>query len=368
MHILYAINSNGLGHATRSMPLVRALLARKDTVTIISAGRSLTFLKNEFGDRIEEYIELKDYSLSNRIFTKKHVSMRRFLMFLPLYGKEVGEEHIRFRLIASKRSFDCVVSDCRFGIYHPKVPSFLINHHFKVGLQGLYKPADLFSEFGYYLIKGNFTKILIPDFEKDSLAGHYTHDFRYLRKKDYEYLGVLSMLTQKRCKKDIDYFFSISGPEPQRTVMEKKVLGAVQSLNGTVVVTLGKPELTTVRKQGNVTIYGCLDPAAQEEIMNRAKLVITRSGYSTVMDLAELEKKALLIPTKGQPEQEYLARFHKEEGNFHCVDLDNLDVVRDLKRAQRFPGFDAPGKTKESIAKFLACIDRYKNGVRSKRK
>ena len=91
--------------------------------------------------------------------------------------------------------------------------------------------------------------------------------------------------------------------------------------------------------------------------MNRAKLVVARSGYSTVMDLAELEKKALYIPTEGQPEQEYLAMYHKKSGNNYAVRLKKLNLVRDLAIAKKYPGYKTKHKTADSIRKFLDLIE-----------
>ncbi len=44
-----------------------------------------------------------------------------------------------------------------------------------------------------------------------------------------------------------------------------------------------------------------------EHAINSSKVVIARSGYTTLMDLAKLGKEAFFIPTPGQFEQKYLA-------------------------------------------------------------
>ena len=165
------------------------------------------------------------------------------------------------------------------------------------------------------------------------------------------------MIKSTNCKPDLDYFFSISGPEPQRTVFENKILSDLDKIPGKTVITLGKPEANkSIINKGNITIYSHLKRTQQQEYMNRAKLVITRSGYTTMMELAELGKKALLIPTNGQPEQEYLCNYHSEVGNYHHVKLENLDLPKDLNVAKSYSGFKSPYNTEKCVEKFLEII------------
>ncbi|MEM4397570.1 MAG: glycosyltransferase family protein [Candidatus Woesearchaeota archaeon] len=360
MKILFAVNSIGLGHATRCYPLIKEAINKGHEVFILSNYRALDFLKNEFKEKAV-YFKLPDYSFQKKIFTEKKVSMANFIMYLPLYIKEFRDEHKNFLKIHREYKFDKIISDSRFGIYCEK-PSYLISHHIKISLNGFLKNTDKITEFVFYALKNKFRKILIPDFEKNSLAGDYTHNFNYLRKKDYSYIGLLSMLKKENINQDIDYFFSISGPEPQRTVFEKFILKNIKKIKKKkVIITLGKPESSIYKKissnKSEIEIFGFLDREKQENIMNRAKLIITRSGYTTIMDLAELEKKALLIPTKGQPEQEYLAKYHLKEGNFYYKDLENLNLEKDLEIAEKFSGFIAKKKTKDSVKNFLKEIN-----------
>ena len=152
---------------------------------------------------------------------------------------------------------------------------------------------------------------------------------------------------------DVDVFISISGPEPSRTQFEKIVLDQVSSLkDGRIVVTLGQPEVKEVRKLGeNITVYGYLDRKGQAEMMNRAKLVVCRSGYTTVMELAELAKKALMIPTPGQTEQEYLGRYYAERGYYHCVSQYELNLAKDIEKARALSGARCASRTQDNVEK-----------------
>jgi uncharacterized protein (TIGR00661 family) len=306
---------------------------------------------------VKEYFVLPDYSLQNRIFTEKNVSINKFVLFLPLYIKEVYNEHRSFLEIHKKYQFDIVISDTRYGIYDKNTPSYLICHHIKMKGEGIFRFGDRLTEFALYIMRKKYRKILIPDFETNSVSGEYTNNFRFLKKEDIEYLGILSMVEKLKVKEDIDYFFSISGPEPQRTVFENIVLPNLGKIKGKkVVVALGQPENKSIKKVGNATVYGFFDRKEQEKMMNRSKLVITRSGYTTVMELVELEKKALFVPTKGQPEQEYLAVYHKEIGNYHYCSQDTMQIPEDLEKAMGFPGLKAQYKTSESVKRFVKIV------------
>ncbi|MDR1452992.1 MAG: phosphatidylglycerophosphatase A [Candidatus Margulisbacteria bacterium] len=357
--IVFAFNSYGLGHATRTMPLVRAAIDYGYQTYIIAYGRSLAFLRQELGQTVAGYFELPDYSF-NRVFRKKGFSSRRFLLNSPLFVKEVLDEHKAFLRLQAKYKFDLVFSDSRMGIYLPDKPSYFLSNQLKQSTARATWFGEIFTENYMRRVKKHFTKFIVPDTEENSISGLLTHDFWFLKKKDVEYIGILSMLKKRRTKRKLDYFISISGPEPQRTVFEEKILASLDALQGRqTVITLGAPEKTGYHKKiGTVEIFGSLNRKQQEEMMNAAALVVTRSGYSTVMDLAELEKKALLIPTDGQPEQEYLARYHKLLGNNHVARLKKLDLRRDLELAKGYPGYKAEHKTADSVKKFLALLSR----------
>jgi UDP-N-acetylglucosamine:LPS N-acetylglucosamine transferase len=157
-------------------------------------------------------------------------------------------------------------------------------------------------------------------------------------------------------EQDIDVFFSVSGIEPQRGLLEELVREALPKLSGRIVVTLGKPgDGDGVREVDGATVYDYLNREHQAEMLNRAKLVMTRSGYTTLMELAALGRRALFVATPGQSEQEYLARFHRDKGYVWSEEQKHLDLLRDLERARAaagIPRMDAAA----SVGRFLAAI------------
>ncbi|MCF7861519.1 hypothetical protein K9M79_04715 [Candidatus Woesearchaeota archaeon] len=356
MKILYACNSIGLGHATRSMPLIESLIEKKHEVHILSHFRSLAYLKDYFKKNVKKYYDVPDYSIE-KIFNKEKFSVLNMMIKTPTLITDFKREHKEFLKIHREENFDRVVTDSRYGIYGPGADCFLFAHHIKFSLEFSPYITERFTEGFYYTMQNRFKNILIPDFEEDGgVGGGLCHDFRYLSKEKVKYLGITSMIRKEKVKEDIDYFISISGPEPQRTIFENKIMKGVHRLKGKVVITLGKPEITEVKRRGNLTIYGCFDRKKQQEHMNRAKMVISRSGYTTLMELAELGKNALLVPTKGQPEQEYLSKYLMEKGIWYSVDQDHLDIPVDVEKAKHYKGYKKPYSTKESVKRFLKIV------------
>lgn len=360
MKIVFAVNSYGLGHATRSLPLIREAIKRKHNVFVIGYGRSLDFLKKSLGSAVTEYFSIKDYSFS-KTFSEKKFSKRKFLFFTPYFIYESKKEHQEFLALQAAQQFELIISDARYGIYAKDVPSYFINHHICYPTKPLPWLNKLLSEgISYYLlgIHRHFRKILIPDLAGRSLSSGMTHNFYFFKKKQYEYLGILSMMHEMPVPEEYDYFFSISGPEPQRTVLEKRILEMLPKIkNKRIVVTLGKSDLEyAVTQKDNITTHTFLNSEQQNEIMAKSKLIITRSGYSTLMDLAELGKKALLIPTDGQPEQEYLAEYLHEEGVFYSRRLQALDLPNDLTIGEKYPGFITKEKTAQAVERFFTIV------------
>lgn len=280
-------------------------------------------------------------------------------LYLPKILKSIYKEQKFVQQLCTKEHFDRIISDNRFGIYHEEVPSFFITHQLSFAIPLYLKPFALLAEFFNFLLQKNFKYCIVPDYQKNSLTGILSHDLTVFPKKRIRYIGILSSAKKKNITKDIDVFISISGPEPQRTNFEKKILTQVKSLPQHIVITLGKPESKEkiFRKKGNVTIYNYLNRKEQENMMNRAKLVVARSGYSTVMEIVELEKKALLIPTPGQVEQMYLSEYYQKNNTFYSVSEKKLNLKTDLKKAASFSGFTTKEKTSSAVEKFLRLIN-----------
>jgi len=352
--VLFGICSWGLGHATRDLPILRRMIEAGYSLTLMGIGRSLDLLKDELKDTCS-YLSIPDYSSA---YSKRDFSVSKFLSYFPIYMNEIVKEHSRIKKLIKKEKYGRIISDNRYGVYDNEIPSYLISHQLRFIAPGRVKLFEMATEgFNYSFCKNNFSKFLVPDYKEDGLSGDLSHNLKYFKKEKIEYLGPLSDLKKRETAEDIDYFFSLSGPEPQRTILEKKIFEQAPLLKGKVVIALGKPE--DCRRNETVNhfrIFGYLRRKRQEEIMNRSKLVITRPGYTTVMELSLLGKKALFIPTPGQTEQVYLAGYHQKRKNFYSVDQDKLNLTRDVEEAKKYAGLFHKTRTDEAVDRFMKIV------------
>jgi uncharacterized protein (TIGR00661 family) len=349
-HVLVSPLSWGLGHATRDLPIIRHLLARGHSVTVAAVGRALALLKQEVPQC--EFVEIKDYPTpysATRFFVPK------FLAMAPVMLAAIERETILLRRVLRKQKFDLILSDNRFRIRSHDTPSFCIAHQLRFMTPQSLRFFEFLTEFFNWLYLKPFDRIIVPDTADavQNLSGRMSHQMRWLKGDKVYYAGVVASVARMDVPEDVDLFISISGPEPQRTQLERIVMDRIGEVKaGRIVITLGKPEVKEVRQAGpNVTVYGYLDRKGQQEMMNRARMVVCRSGYTTVMELAELGKKALMIPTPGQTEQEYLGRFYAERGFYHCVSQYKLDLARDIEVARGMTGVPFASHTQANVEK-----------------
>lgn len=331
--ILFAVLNWGLGHATRSTPLIEAL-AENHHVTVVSTGKSLLLLKSEFPDL--EFINLPDYDItySNKGWMMPFVLFRQ----LPKLFSRLRKEHKRTEQIVKSKNIDLIISDCRYGVWSKRVPSFLLTHQLRIKLPGILSILDPLSDLGNWFFFRHFKKILVIDHAGDeNLSGDLAHQGFISRNKCIRYMGLLADVTKNEDQQDVDVFITISGPEPQRSFFEKIILEQIPNLKGKIVVLLGKPGEFDHKTVNNAEIYTHLPRRKISELMNRAKVIVSRSGYSTVMELVALKKKAVLIPTPGQSEQEYLAAYFFKKELFYTTKQNNIDLVNDLPKALAFP-------------------------------
>lgn len=297
--ILVAPLNWGLGHATRCIPIIKALLQSGFIPVLASDSGSLLLLQKEFPEL--EWVELPSYKIQ---YPEKGANFKlKMLWQLPKIWKAVRAERSQTEKIIKEYNLTGIISDNRLGVYSREIPSVILTHQLNV-LTG--NTTWLSSKIHQAYIK-NFDECWVPDVQDmpnlSGKMGHVNHT-----KLPVKYIGILSNLSKKKLPLVYDLMILLSGPEPQRSLIEKKLLEAVKEFKGTVLFVKGKVEAKQqILNEGHVSIYNFMTSTQIEQALNESKLVIARSGYSTLMDLASLGKKAFLIPTPGQFEQEYLA-------------------------------------------------------------
>lgn len=327
--ILVAPLNWGLGHATRCIPIINALITNGFDPIIASDGVALNLLRKEFPELSS--LELPSYNVT---YAKngKHFKLK-LLKDLPKIANAIKAEKRATKLFIENNNIDGIISDNRFGVYSKQVPSVFITHQLHV-LSGT---TTWFSTKLHEKFIKKFDRCWVPDVEgKPNLSRKLGHPDTF--EIPTEYIGPLSRFEKKITPIVNDVMVLLSGPEPQRTLLEEKLISEFKNYNGKVVFVKGlmEPE-QTIQIIGNMTIYNYMTSKLLEKTINESALVISRSGYTTVMDLAKLNKKAFFIPTPGQFEQEYLA---KELTKLNLVPSCNQDdfKLEKLKTVDDFIG------------------------------
>lgn len=298
--ILVAPLNWGLGHATRCIPIIKALIAQGFEPVIATDGEALKLLQKEF-PRLSS-VELPSYNV--RYAKNGKLFKFKLLIDSPKLLKAIKAEKKATKSIVENNNISGIISDNRLGVYSKKVSSVFITHQLKV-LSGT--TTWISTKIHEKFIK-KFDVCWIPDVEDSvNLSGKLGHPDTF--EIPSTFIGPLSRFEKKYANKVNDLMVLLSGPEPQRTLLENKLLDVLKNYMGKIVFVKGVMEKEqTIQLIGNMTVYNFMTSSLLEKTLNETELVISRSGYTTVMDLAKLSKKAFFIPTPGQFEQEYLAK------------------------------------------------------------
>jgi UDP-N-acetylglucosamine transferase subunit ALG13 len=354
----------GLGHATRCIPVIRELQALQCEIIIGANGAAANILSREFP-------ELKLIITPGKTirYSQTRVGFA-FAIFwqLPALWQQIRKEKKWLQQQVEIWQPNLIISDNRYGMYHSSVPSVLITH--QLGIKtGWGKLADRMVQVLLYRLLKNFKEVWIPDFQGAySIAGLLSHPIHTPPIPAY-YIGLLNrfLLQQKTLssiaepttstesiwgtQKHPSLLILLSGPEPQRSILESILKIQIADYAGNVVLLRGLPE-NNVRDadhsgthQALSLFYGeekvqLIDHLAAADLLEKIKnadIILCRSGYTSLMELLPLQKKLILIPTPGQAEQEYLARYCEEKGyaisiNQHSIQLNNL-----INKATKFP-------------------------------
>lgn len=304
--MLFGVLNWGLGHATRATPLIQYLLNKGIEVEIATDGLALAYLEKEFP--VLSFHKLRGYDI--QYSTNKNLRSLKLLCQIPKLKAAIESEKQIVQEILSDNHFDLILSDNRYGFRSSKVKSLLISHQLKLITPTLFKGVNkVLTNY-----QKEFDSILIPDFSdkkkrlsgklsKTNLPHHFINPIR-----------VFSDYDLSDSKKDIDFLIILSGPEPQRTLLEKK-LTELKPANSIKIVLVRGTEQPFLQKT-DLEAYNLVQQKELESLIHRSKKLICRSGYTTIMDLYFLQIPSILIPTPGQTEQEYLAELLIDDPNY----------------------------------------------------
>ncbi|HEY4286870.1 MAG TPA: glycosyltransferase [Puia sp.] len=308
------------------------------------SGVQKTILLREIPDLL--FTELPGYGI--KYGKNRAMTVFQLICSIPKILIRVNREKAWLRAWARREEPDLIISDNRYGLYLPGVVSVFVTHQLRIRTP-LGAVADRILQRMNYAFIRRYSLCWVPDAEEpDGLAGELSHPAR-LPGIPVRYIGWLSRFGGCDVGEDngygkpvegtgFDLLVLLSGPEPQRTLLEKKILEQVTDYPGRVVLVRGLPDGAELAAPPRVTVHNHLPAAELEVVIRGAGQIICRSGYSTVMDLMRLGKRAILIPTPGQTEQEYLGNYLARKGWAVCVEQDGFflpDVMTGMEEQHK---------------------------------
>lgn len=333
-HILIAPLDWGLGHTTRVMPLISHIQSLGHIPIVAGNATQRSFIKETFS-KIEN-IHLDGYDITYSKWNKW--AQAGILAQLPHIQRAIAREHVWLKNLTQERKIDGIISDNRYGLFHQHIPSVILTHQLQVR-SGLGNFTDRAIQKIHYKYLNRFGATWVVDAQNSlGLAGNLSHTKTLPHHTSY--IGLLSRFAPVAgsATGGGPFLVLLSGPEPQRGALSHILWQQVQRYPGNVVFVEGTEQAQPPAGiPAHITWHQRLHGAAAEQAIRNADIIVCRSGYSTLMDLVALQKKAILIPTPGQTEQEYLGHTLHKQGIFYSTQQKGFDLNASLAAAQQFP-------------------------------
>ena len=307
--ILYCVLNWGLGHASRSIPLIKQLIKSNELI-LASDGEAGLLLQKELPEL--KYLELPSYGIHYK-YSSMHLNM---LIQLPKIIDAYKQEHSIAKSIVKQNNIDLIISDHRYGCRKSGTKSIFLGHQIKILGSA---PATKVNK---YLIN-KFDECWIPDYQDRRLSGELSNTSGL---KKYKFVGPLTRMEEIDGELKYDITIVLSGPEPRRSQLEAALLKQLKDTELRVCLVRGTKKAGTL-DYSNLVMHDLLSSVKLNQVLAESKMIICRSGYSSIMDLDILKKPTLIIPTKGQKEQEYLAEHFSFREDFVIQQSNGIHIM-----------------------------------------
>lgn len=298
----------GLGHVSRTIPIIQKLIHQNNEVLICCDQEQETFYRHYFPQL--QYIFHQGYPFQFK--GKGNWTLDLLSNFNTLHRRLITEKQEVQRLVDTFQP-DLIISDQRYGFISKQVKSVIISHQLKLPLPTWNFLPQIWNQ----KLLTDFDEIWIPDIENHLLSG----DLSKKKMKNIHFLGFCSRFSsffeQNKEKAESSspiykYLGVISGPSPYKEqffeLLCQKLIKTDQ--NSAIIVPKGV-NVDLFKESKKLTFFISPNVHQFSELLLQSEKIISRAGYSTLMDLTVLKKEAILIPTPRQFEQIYLAKLHK---------------------------------------------------------
>jgi uncharacterized protein (TIGR00661 family) len=353
INVLVAPLDWGLGHATRCIPVLRILLQKGCHIFIAAEGAQEKLLRIEFPEA--RYIQLPGYGVT---YSKKWL-MAHLMRQLFKLRRAIGREHTWLKQIVKEHGINWVISDNRYGLAG-MVPSVIMTHQLYVRLPRVFKWAEKYLQEKLYGYINNYDACWVPDLAdgERGLSGLLGHP-EVKPSIPVRYIGWLSRFMVTTATEIINYkcLIILSGPEPQRTILENLLVPQLRHSNHKIMLVRGLPiETANLDLPENITVFNHLASKEMQKAFYESEYIISRSGYSTLMDAFTLQKKCIFIPTPGQTEQEYVGSRLAENGMALLYKQDEFDIEKAFEDAANYQ-FHFPLNTMNNLLEM--AVDNF---------
>lgn len=304
----------GLGHCGRMIPIIQKLLNQKNEIIF-----GCTPVQKEFFSQENLPITIIDFPGYEFDIPTKNWEWN-FLKQLPKLNRTLKKEQQLLNEIIENSKIDIVISDHRYGLFSSKAHSIFVTHQMTLPATS---GKQLINKIHHKKMMA-FDDIWTIDENDNSLAGELSHPIPNM---ENNYIGSLSRCSIEQQVIKYKAICIISGPNPHKSIFLDLMQDVLSQTNSKVVILSANPEENTDIYLDNIHLLSHVNSSKLNELINQSEWVISRSGFTTVMDILKLKKKAILIPTPGQGEQEYLGQFHANRSkNIHCISQDTLNL------------------------------------------
>jgi uncharacterized protein (TIGR00661 family) len=331
----------GLGHATRCIPLINQLTEKGFNVVIAASGRPLILLKEEFPEL--DFIDFPDYRIS---YPRASSLTNHIILQSPFLFFKIRKEHRQLNKIIEQNNINIVVSDNRYGLWTKKVYCIFITHQIMVKCPPALKFMENFLHLIIQKYINRYDECWIPDIQSSSnLSGDLSH--KYKLPSNSKYVGWMSRFaefnkTAITPNNSYELLAILSGPEPQRSFFEEILTNELKKSSLNCCIICGTPERKPLEyKSDNITYISHVNNEDFCNLINQVRYIICRPGYTSLMDLIALRKKAILIPTPGQTEQEYLSEILLAKGLFYSCRQENFNLQKVISESESYNNFPA---------------------------
>jgi UDP-N-acetylglucosamine transferase subunit ALG13 len=311
-------------------------------VLIASDGAALQLLRAEFPDAPSFVLP------SYRIRYRTANMVWNIAQQMPRILYAIRAEKWAVKRLVREQGIHGIISDNRYGCFSPQVNNVMLTH--QLHLRVPKRPLEWAANAMLRRVLAKFDIVWVPDFDGEpNLAGELAHGGSSVH-RNVEFIGPLTRMRHFERENEYDVAVVLSGPEPQRTILEQRLMEQALVLPQKFIFIQGKMKSKKhYYAADNVEVVSYLTSKDLNDVLLASDLMVCRSGYSSIMDLAALGKKAILIPTPGQTEQEYLADFFAKRNSFWVQLQEKINLEKGLEDVQSTTGLGSEARPNDQL-------------------